>query len=493
MKGFPKDFLWGGATAANQYEGGWNEGGKGVNTSDIMTAGSHTVPRRATYKNIKTGETGSIFGFGPDSKFPEDCIPAVIDGEYYPSHVATDFYHHFKEDIAYMGEMGFKTFRLSMNWARIFPNGDDIEPNEEGLKFYNDVFYECAKYGIEPLVTLSHYETPLNLAIKYGGWSNRKCIDFFENYAKTVFKYYEGKVKYWLTFNEINIMEFAPFVAGGVIDPTPQNKAQAAHNQFVASAKAVKAAHEINDEIKVGQMLAYQPIYAYTCDPADQLMVMEAAKTSLFYSDVQTGGGYPAYRLKKYEREGIVLDTEPEDFELLEKYSADFLSFSCYGSSTFTTHDDVDKSGGNFIMGIKNPYLETNAWGWATDPACLRIALNTLYDRYHKPLWIVENGIGWDDKKEEDGSVHDTYRIEYLRKNIESMRDAINIDGVDLMGYTMWGCIDLISAGTGEMKKRYGFVYVDRDDKGNGTLERSKKDSFYWYKKVIATQGKDLD
>lgn len=493
MNKFPKNFLWGGATAANQYEGGWNEGGKGVNTSDVMTSGSHTVPRRITYKNVKTGETGSVIGFGPNTKIPEDCIPAVIDGEYYPSHVATDFYHHFKEDIAYMGEMGFKTFRLSMNWARIFPNGDDAEPNEEGLKFYNAVFDECIKYGIEPLVTLSHYETPINLTIKYGGWSNRKCIDFFENYAKTVFKYYEGKVKYWLTFNEINIMEFAPFAAGGVSNPTPQNKAQAAHNQFVASAKAVKAAHEINDEMKVGQMLAYQPIYAYTCDPADQLKVIEMAQTSLFYSDVQTGGRYPAYRLKKYERDGIVLDTDPKDFELIEKYSADFLSFSCYGSSTFTTHDCDDKSSGNFMMGIKNPYLKTNAWGWATDPACLRIALNTLYDRYHKPLWIVENGIGWDDKKEEDGRVHDTYRIEYLRENIKSMRDAINIDGVDLMGYTMWGCIDLVSAGTGEMKKRYGFVYVDRDDKGNGTLKRSKKDSFYWYKKVIETQGEDLE
>ena len=493
MTGFPKDFLWGGATAANQYEGGWNEGGKGINTSDVMTAGSHTVPRRVTYRNIKTGETGSMNGFGGEVKFTQDCVPAVIDGEYYPSHVATDFYHRYAEDIEYMGEMGFKTFRLSMNWARIFPNGDDKEPNEEGLKFYDKVFDECMKYGIEPLVTLSHYETPINLTIKYGGWSNRKCIDFFENYARTVFKHYEGKVKYWLTFNEINIMEFAPFVAGGVADPTPQNKAQAAHNQFVASAKAVKAAHEINDEIKVGQMLAYQPIYAYTCDPNDQLLIMERSKSGLFYSDVQTGGHYPNYRLKQYEREGIVLETEEEDFELIEKYSADFLSFSCYGSSTMTTHDNVENSGGNFSMGIKNPYLETNAWGWAIDPACLRIALNTLYERYHKPLWIVENGIGWDDKKEEDGSIHDTYRIEYLRKNIKSMSDAINIDGVELMGYTMWGCIDLVSAGTGEMKKRYGFLYVDRDDNGNGTLDRSKKDSFYWYKKVIGTQGKDLD
>lgn len=239
-------------------------------------------------------------------------------------------------------------------------------------------------------------------------------------------------------------------------------------------------------------MLAYQPMYAYTCDPADQLMVMEQAHGTLWFSDVQTGGKYPSYKLKEYERKGIVLDTEPEDFQLLETYPADFLSFSCYGSSTFTTHEDAIEGGGNLMMGIKNPYLNTNAWGWATDPACLRLALNTLYERYHKPLWIVENGIGWDDKKEADGSVHDSYRIEYLRQNIQSMDDAINLDGVDLMGYTMWGCIDLVSAGTGEMKKRYGFVYVDRDDAGNGSLERSRKDSFYWYKKVIATQGQDL-
>ena len=492
MKEFPKNFLWGGATAANQYEGGWNEGGKGVNTSDVMTAGSHTVPRRVTYKNTVTGETGFVIGFGDKANFPENCVPAVLDDEYYPSHTATDFYHHYKEDIALMGEMGFKTFRLSMNWARIFPNGDDAEPNAEGLAFYDAVFDECAKYNIEPLVTLSHYETPLNLSIKYGGWVNRACIKFFENYAKTVFEHYKGKVKYWLTFNEINAMSFAPFVAGGVMKTTPQNQAQAAHNQFVASALAVKAAHEIDPEMKVGQMLAYQPQYALTADPADQLLVMESAQETLFYSDVQTGGHYPAYRLKKYEREGIVLETEPEDFELLEKYSADFLSFSCYGSGTYTTHE-AETGTGNFIMGIKNPYLETNAWGWVIDPACLRIALNTLYDRYHKPLWIVENGIGWDDKVEEDGSIHDSYRIDYLRQNIASMRDAICIDGVDLMGYTMWGCIDLVSAGTGEMKKRYGFVYVDRDDRGNGSLARSRKDSFYWYQKVIKNQGSDLD
>ena len=490
---FPKGFLWGGATAANQYEGGYLEGGKGLSTADVVTAGSHTTPRQITWRNPETGETGCTgIGFGAAMALEKGAIPDVIDGAYYPSHVATDFYHHFKEDIALMKEMGFKTFRMSMNWARIFPNGDDETPNEEGLKFYDEVFDECAKYGIEPLVTLSHYETPLNLVHKYGGWQNRKCIDAFVKYSTTVMKHYKGKVKYWLTFNEINMMSMIPFFAGGCMQNDEQTKAQGAHNQVVASALTVKAAHEISDEIKVGQMLAYQPNYAMTCDPNDQVLVMERNHSTLWYSDVQTGGKYPNYKLKEYERKGIVLETEPEDFELLEKYSADFLSFSCYGSSTFTTHDS-EAGSGNFVMGVKNPYLETNAWGWATDPHCLRLACNTLYDRYHKPLWIVENGIGWDDKKEADGSVHDTYRIDYLRANVKSMDDAINLDGVELMGYTMWGCIDLVSAGTGEMKKRYGFVYVDRDDKGNGTLERSRKDSFYWYKKCIASDGADLD
>ena len=491
---FPKDFLWGGATAANQYEGAYDEDGKGINTSDVLTNGSHTSPRRVTWKIPETGETGSIKqGFGKDMIFPEGAIPAILEDEYYPSHTGTDFYHRYKEDIALMAEMGFKAFRLSINWARIFPNGDDEVPNEKGLEFYDKVFDECKKYNIEPLVTLSHYETPLNLVIKYGGWINRKCIDFFEKYAKTVFQRYNGKVKYYLTFNEINMMEYGTFKPGGIMDASMQNAAQGAHNQFVASAKAVKAAHEINPEIMVGQMLAYQPVYAYTSDPDDQIMVMEALQNTLFYSDVQTGGHYPNYRWKKYEREGIKLETAADDFELIKKYAADFLSISCYGSTTLTTHtEDLEGGQGNIVMGIKNPYLKTNAWGWGTDPSCLRIALNTLYDRYHKPLWIVENGIGWNDKVEADGCIHDDYRIDYLRKNIKSMKEAIELDGVELMGYTMWGCIDLVSNGTGEMKKRYGFVYVDRDDKGNGTLERIRKDSFYWYKKVIKSQGEDL-
>ena len=491
---FKESFLWGGATAANQYEGGFDEGGKGLNAIDVVTNGSATEPRCVTWKKADgtTGKSPISWG-GGYLDFPADAEPALVDGFYYPSHTATDFYHHYEEDLKLMAEMGFKCFRLSLNWSRIFPNGDDPEPNQEGLAFYDKVFDLCHQYGMEPLVTLSHYETPLSLMIRFRGWHDRRMIDIFENYAKTVFKYYKGKVKYWLTFNEINAMEMCPYMGGGLLDDNAQNRAQGAHNQFVASAKAVRAAHEIDPEMMVGQMLAYQPAYAYTCDPADQVLVLEHDQQMLCYTDVQSGGRYPDYQWKKYEREGIKLDDEPEDYELLKNYTVDFLSFSCYGSGVLTTHETEAKASGNLGMnGVKNPYLETNAWGWATDPQCLRLALNTLWDRYHKPLWIVENGIGWSDQIAEDGKIHDDYRIKYLQANIQSMDDAVNIDGVDLMGYTMWGCIDLVSNGTGEMKKRYGFVYVDRDDRGNGSLKRIPKDSFYWYKKVIENKGSDL-
>ncbi len=490
MAKFPKEFLWGGATAANQYEGGWNEGGKGVSVADVMTAGSHTEPRKMTWKNPKTGETGYIVKkmLQEADPLPPGAEPAVTDGWYYPSHQATDFYHRYKEDIALMAEMGFRAFRLSINWSRIFPNGDDAEPNEEGLCFYEEVFRECRKYGIEPLVTLSHYETPLQLGIKYNGFADRRVIDFFVKYAETVMTRYKGLVKYYLTFNEINLMGHDGYQAGALLREDEQKRAQGAHNQFVASAKTVKRAHEISDEIMVGQMLAYRPPYAYCCDPWDQIKRMDEMHDMLWFGDVQTGGHYPAYKLREYERKGIVLEDCPEDYELIAQYPADFLGFSCYGSFAVSTHTDL-KPG---LRGVDNPYLEKNAWDWTTDPCALRIALNELYDRYHKPLWIVENGIGWADELMEDGKVHDDYRIEYLKKNLRSVRDAIEIDGIDVMGYTMWGCIDLVSAGTGEMKKRYGFVYVDMDDEGKGTLKRYRKDSFYWYQHLIETQGEEL-
>ena len=491
---FPDGFLWGGATAANQYEGAWDLDGKGPTTADVMTAGAHDCPRRVTWRNPATGETGFTgTSYPAPFELPEGAELSVLDGVYYPSHQAVDFYHHVQEDIALMGEMGFKALRLSISWARIFPHGDDEEPNEAGLAFYDTVFDECIRWGIEPLVTLSHYETPLHLANVYGGWSNRKLIDLFERYVTTVMHRSRGKVRYWLTFNEINAIS-GGFISGGVTDPSPQNVAQAAHNQFIASARAVRIAHEVDAGMQVGMMLGYKPRYAYTCDPADQLLIMNADHQCVWYADVQARGKYPAYKLREYERNGIVLDDCPEDYATLEAYPVDFVSFSCYSSNTLTTHmDGLRIVAGNLARGVKNPYLTATEWEWDMDPDCLRIALNRLYDRYHKPLWIVENGLGWNDVPGEDGIVHDDYRIAFLRSMFKSMDDAITIDGVELMGYCMWGCIDCVSMGTGEMKKRYGFVYVDRDNEGNGTFARSRKDSFYWYKKVIASNGGDLD
>ena len=492
---FPKNFLWGGATAANQYEGGYLSGGKGLALADVITGGDgrNHIPRRLFLK-LKDGTVIENKAF---ADVPAGAVPIIDPNTYYPSHIATDFYHHWQEDIALFAEMGFKLFRMSINWTRIYPTGDEDIPNEEGLQFYENIFRECRKYGIEPLVTLSHYETPLSLAIRYNGWADRKLVGFFKKYAETVFDRYDGKVKYYLTFNEIDCMvpNRGPFTAGGVIHATEESVARGAFHQFLASSEVVKLAHEKYPDLQIGMMLAYFPVYAYTPDPADVMEAMWQNEEMLWFADVQMNGYYPPYKLAEYQRKGVELGASEEDFAFLKQYTCDFLSFSCYGSTCITTHaNEGEEGGGNLVTkAVKNPYLQANAWGWATDPQVLRLALNQLYNRYQKPLFIVENGIGWADKVEEDGSIHDDYRIEYLRQNILSMRDAVNLDAIPLMGYTMWGCIDLISAGTGEMRKRYGFVYVDRDDEGNGTLARSRKDSFYWYRKCIASQGEDLD
>lgn len=489
-----KKFLWGGATAANQYEGAYLTDGKGLSTADVMTSGAHGIPRKVTWKNLDTGETGaSDFLFGSGQRVvPEGTVPAVLDSYTYPSHVASDFYHHYKEDIKLFSEMGFKVFRMSINWARLFPNGDEEKANEKGLKFYDNVIDELKKYNIEPLITLSHYETPLNLAIKYNGWEDRKLIDLFLRYAKLVINRYRAKVEYWLTFNEINCMDINPFLAGGLIDGSEQKRAQAAHNQFIASALVTKYAHQLDPNLQVGMMLAYSPMYALTADPNDQLKAMEMMEDNLFYSDVQMNGVYPQSKLIKYRNNGIKINDEPMDYKIIKKYTADFLSFSCYTSNTVTTHGgDVDFSA-NIQAGVENPYLKANDWGWALDPNALRIALNTLYNRYKKPLWIVENGMGALDEVDQKQKIHDEYRIEYLQMNLKSMVDAVEQDGIDLIGYTMWGCVDIVSAGTGQMSKRYGFIYVNIDDNGVGNLNRIKKDSFYWYKQVIESQGASL-
>ncbi|MCQ9227075.1 glycoside hydrolase family 1 protein [Streptococcus suis] len=482
-KQFPKEFLWGGATAANQYEGGWNLGGRGPATSD-------------TYIAVDPDKRKDMSHFGkPVSRADVEFALADQEG-LYPKRWGSDFYHRYKEDIALFAEMGFKTFRLSIAWSRIFPKGDELEPNEEGLAFYDAVFDELNKYGIEPLVTLSHYEFPLHLALEYGGWKNRKVIEFFVRYAETVFKRYQGKVKYWLTFNEINILGMVGYLSGGLLFEDGKNDLeamyQAVHHQFIASSLATKVAHEIDPENKVGCMLARMENYAATCNPDDVLAALKKDQENLFYTDVQVRGAYPSYMKRFFKENNIQVVFEPGDEAILKQYPVDFMSFSYYMTSITRALPDKDKAtAGNLILGEANPYLEASDWGWQIDPVGLRITLNKLYDRYQVPLFIVENGLGALDKVEEDGSIEDSYRIAYLEKHIQQMYEAIE-DGVELMGYTPWGCIDLVSASTSEMSKRYGFIYVDADDQGKGSFDRSRKASFYWYKDVIASNGANI-
>lgn len=464
---FNDDFLWGGAIAANQCEGAYLEDGKGLSIQDIMPNG--------------------VVGDISDEPIEENL-----------KLIGIDFYHRYKEDIKLFAEMGFKTLRFSIAWSRIFPKGDEQEPNELGLKFYDSVIDECLKYGIEPLVTLSHYETPLHLAKTYDGWRSRKLIGFFENYCRVVFERYKGKVKYWLTFNEINAVIHFPLMGAGIYTPksklSKQDIYQAAHHELVASALAVKLAHEIMPEAKVGCMVLGVVNYPMTPNPDDMIASMERDRDLMFFTDVQVRGKYPRYTKKLFRDLGVEIQMEPDDEEIL-KNTVDFISFSYYMSKC--TAKDVSKyerGRGNLTSGVKNPYLKESEWGWQIDPQGLRYICNYFYDRYEKPLFIVENGLGAIDELVEINGIKtviDDYRIKYLNDHLVELGKAID-DGVEVMGYTSWGCIDLVSASTAELKKRYGFIYVDRNNDGTGSLERYKKKSFYWYKEVIKTNGKIL-
>ncbi|MCL5457990.1 6-phospho-beta-glucosidase [Loigolactobacillus coryniformis] len=469
--GLAADFLWGGAVAAHQLEGGWQAGGKGPSIADVMTAGANKVPRKIT-----------------------DGVQA---GENYPNHSAIDFYHHYKEDIKLFAEMGFNCFRTSIAWTRIFPNSDEAEPNEAGLKFYDDVFAECHKYGIEPVITLSHFEMPYHLVSEYGGWRDRRVIDFFVHFAEVCFKRYRNSVKYWMTFNEINnqmdyMNDFLVATDSGLVFRNNEDAAtrealmyQASHYEVVASALAVKMGHQINPDFKIGSMINFTPLYPASAKPADILVAEKMMQRRYWWSDVQAWGRYPVGMEAYFKQHGLRPDITAEDRIVLQEGTVDYIGFSYYNSMT------IAADGASFKI-VANPTLETSEWDWPIDPLGLRYALNWLQDRYHLPMMIVENGLGARDKVEADGSIHDPYRIDYLRAHIEQMIKAVNEDGVELWGYTPWGCIDLVSAGTGQMSKRYGFIYVDKDDEGNGTLARSRKDSFYWYQKVIQTNGADL-
>lgn len=464
-KTFPDTFLWGGAAAANQYEGAYNVDGKGLSIQDVLPKGGLTGPTdEPTPDNLKL--------------------------------IGNDFYHRYVEDIALMAEMGFSVYRFSMGWSRIFPNGDDETPNEAGLEFYDRVLDELEKHGITPLVTISHYETPLHLAKAYNGWTDRRLIGFYERFARTLFERYGKRVKYWLTFNEINVTLFAPLMAAGIWTPkeelTPQQLHQAIHNQLVASALVTKVAHEINPALMVGCMIAAMPFYPLTPDPQDVLAALDAEHENYAFGDIHVRGAYPGYYLRTLREHGVELEVSDEDEEIL-KNTVDFVTFSYYMSMCASaTKGDGGES--NMLPGVPNPTLKKSDWGWAIDPVGLRIVLNNYWDRWGKPMFIVENGLGAKDVLvEKDGvkTAEDTYRIDYMNDHLVQAREAIE-DGVNLLGYTMWGPIDLVSAGTAELSKRYGFVYVDRNDDGTGTLERFRKQSFGWYKEVIASKGASL-
>lgn len=466
---FPKNFLWGGAVSANQCEGAYNEDGKGLDIEDVLPHGLKTPPtKEPTPDNLKLR--------------------------------AIDFYHRYQEDIRLFAEMGFKCFRLSIAWSRIFPNGDDAEPNEAGLQFYDDVFDECAKYGIQPLVTISHYETPLHLAREYNGWSSRKLIDFYLKYCETIFRRYKDKVKLWITFNEINSIIHAPFMSGAIQTPadqlTSQDLYQAIHHELVASAKAVKLCHEMIPDAKIGCMILGVTVYPLTCKPDDVIAMMNTDRDTLLFSDVQARGAYPNYADRVFAEKGVKLEITDDDREAL-KNTVDFVSLSYYSSSCVSADPNAgEPTRSNLTRNLKrNPYSQSSEWGWQIDPQGLRFTLNKLYDRYQKPLFIVENGLGANDTLVDDGqggrTVKDDYRIEYMRQHLQQIGETLK-DGVEIMGYTSWGCIDLISCSTAEIDKRYGFIYVDLNSDGTGTLERYKKKSFEWYKQVIASNGEVL-
>ncbi|MCY1698308.1 6-phospho-beta-glucosidase [Lelliottia sp. SL45] len=462
MKTFPDTFLWGGAVAANQVEGAYLEDGKGLSTSDVQPKGV----------------------FGP--------VVERVPGDSGIKDVAIDFYHRYPDDIKLFAEMGFSCLRVSIAWTRIFPNGDEQQPNEAGLAFYDKLFDELAAHNITPLVTLSHYEMPWGLVKQYGGWGSRQVIGFFERYARTVFTRYKEKVKLWLTFNEINMSLHAPMTGVGL--PETSSKAevyQAIHHQLVASALAVNACHEIVPEGKIGNMLLGGLVYPLTCKPDDVLEALQENRAWQFFGDVQCRGAYPGYMLRFFRDHGIQLDVTDADREAL-KSTVDFISFSYYMTGCVTTDEELNQQArGNILSMVPNPHLASSEWGWQIDPVGLRTLLNVLWDRYQKPLFIVENGLGAKDKPDADGVVQDDYRIAYLNDHLVQVREAME-DGVEVMGYTSWGPIDLVSASKAELSKRYGFIYVDRDDSGNGTLARSRKKSFYWYKEVISTKGASL-
>lgn len=472
ITGYPEDFLWGGAIAANQAEGAFDVDGKGLSIADF-----HEYKKQ----------------LGKDDRLEHATISASDDmfindeKKYYPKRYAIDFYHTYKEDIKLMAELGIKCFRTSINWTRIFPTGIEEEPNEKGLNFYDNVIDELLKYGIEPVITLSHYEMPIYLVENYGGWTSVKTVEAFEKFSFACLKRYSNRVKYWITFNQINLLSFNTL---GFTSSQVKNELeatyQAVHYQFVAQSKVKEIANRLDLDIMVGTMLSDKIAHPATCKPEDVLFNYRKNQMEYLFGDVAMRGEYPGYAHRFFYENNLAIKMTTEELELIKNNTMDYLSFSYYytkiNDSEINTFSPMDKS--------KNPYLNTSEWGWEIDPIGLRTALNMYYDRYQCPIFLTENGLGARDKFEE-GKINDDYRIEYLEKHFIQMKEAIK-DGVNLIGYCLWSPVDIVSCSSAEMVKRYGVIHVDMDNLGNGTKRRTPKKSYNWYRNIIETNGTEL-
>ena len=485
---FSKNFLWGTSISAEQVEGGYDEGGKGLTQCDFAAAGSASDMRKVYFEKVD-GTRGSMPQF---SRLPDGAKYKLFDDLHYPNHIASDFYHHWEEDLALFHEMGFTTFNTTVAWSRIYPRGLEGGVNQEGIAFYRRVFERAKEYGMDPVITLYKYDEPVYFEETYGGWENREMIDEFVGFATTCFKEFKQYINKWLTFNEINIL--LEFHTMGNDSETLQTRVVQLHNQMVASARCVKAAHAIDPNLKVGCMIAGYCVYPLTCDPADVMLAEQAFQNHFCYTtDTMMRGAYPTFAPSFWQKNHLHVDITEQDQRDLAEGKCDFIAFSYYMSKVVTTHENSLKAfGAGTKSDVRNPYLKYSDWGWAIDPVGFRYFLHMLNDRYQKPIFDVENGLGAYDKIAADGHIHDDYRIHYLSAHIQPMKKAVE-EGVRLFGYTTWGGLDLVSFTTGQMDKRYGMIYVDMNDKGEGDLHRVRKDSFYWYKKVIASNGEDTD
>lgn len=470
--------LWGGATSASQYEGGFTDG-KGLDTQDCRaylprTSNATTETRLLTQRQIEEAKK-------KDSPY------------YYPFRVGTKGYEYGSADIELLKELDLDIYRLSISWSRLFPTGEEVEPNPAGVSYYDKVLNKLHNAGIKIFITIDHYAIPLNLVEKYGGWTSIKTVAAYMRFSSFLLHKWGAIVDYWLPINEINAGYFSPF--NGVALVKPENDEYnysdiflSLHHQFIASAKTIKLGKELKVKGKFCAMISCFCYYPLTPKPEDNLELVENEEINQWYCmDVLAKGYYPYYAKPFFDKHNINFEISAADKELLRNNTCDVVTFSYYDSCICTADENKNQTAGNLVVTTKNPYLKATEWGWQIDPMGLRTTLHKIYDRYNKPVMISENGLGAKDVLTSDHKVHDQYRIDYFKAHFDQIIKAKE-ENVDVIAYIAWGIIDIVSAGSCEMDKRYGVVYVDADNKGQGTFKRYKKDSFEWYKHFIEQQ-----